>query len=63
MEGKNYIDYLTELRLEKAKDLLKTTNQPIKTIALEVGYPNEKYFHKLFKKVVGIKASEYRKLH
>lgn len=63
VEGKNYIDYLTELRLEKAKDLLKTTNQPIKTIALEVGYPNEKYFHKLFKKVVGIKASEYRKLH
>ncbi|MDD2970668.1 MAG: response regulator [Lachnospiraceae bacterium] len=63
VEGMNYIDYLTQVRLDHSKKLLITTNMSIKSIAATVGYLDEKYFRKLFKKVVGIKPSEYRKLH
>ena len=63
VEGVNYIEYLTQLRMEQSKALLKTTTLPIKAIATDVGYIDEKYFRKLFKKIVGIKPSEYRKLH
>lgn len=63
VEGINYIEYLTQIRLEQSKKLLKTTTLPVKIIATTVGYMDEKYFRKLFKKVVGIKPSEYRKLH
>lgn len=61
--GVNYIEYLTQIRLEQSKKLLKTTTLPVKAIATTVGYMDEKYFRKIFKKVVGIKPSEYRKLH
>lgn len=63
VEGVNYIDYLTQVRMDRAKELLKNTDKPINAIALETGYVNEKYFRKLFKKMVGIKPSEYRKLN
>ena len=49
--------------MDRAKELLKNTDKPINAIALETGYVNEKYFRKLFKKMVGIKPSEYRKLN
>lgn len=63
VEGVNYIDYLTQIRIDKSKKLLINTNMSIKSIASTVGYIDEKYFRKLFKKTVGIKPSEYRKLH
>ena len=63
VEGVNYIYYLTQVRMDRAKELLKNTDKPINAIALETGYVNEKYFRKLFKKMVGIKPSEYRKLN
>ncbi len=63
VEGINYIDYLTQIRINNAKNMLKNTTVSVKTIAAEVGYGNEKYFRKLFKKEVGIRPSEYRKLH
>lgn len=63
VEGVNYIDYLTQIRIDKSKKLLINTNMSIKSIASAVGYIDEKYFRKLFKKTVGIKPSEYRKLH
>lgn len=58
--GQNFIHYLTELRILKAKELLKTTNLKIYEIGEQVGYPDEKYFRKVFKRIVGIKPSEYK---
>jgi two-component system response regulator YesN len=58
--GKNFIDFVTELRIEQAKKLLETTNKSVKEITYEVGYNSQTYFCKVFKKVVGISASEYK---
>jgi AraC-like DNA-binding protein len=50
--GINFIDYLTELRIEKAKSLLRETDLKINDIAAEVGY-QQRYFNRIFKKQVG----------
>jgi two-component system response regulator YesN len=55
--------YLTEIRLEDAKKLLKTTSLNIAEIARQVGYNDVRYFSKLFIKSVGIKPVEYRKFY
>ncbi len=61
--GKSFSDYLLDLRIQKAKELLKETDQTIYDIAAAVGYKNAKYFRKLFKKATGIRPSEYRNLY
>lgn len=63
IENQNYIDYLTQVRIDAAKDLLRNSKTSVKVIALEVGYTDEKYFRKLFKKQTGLKPNEFRKLH
>ncbi len=57
----NFIDYLTQIRLEKAKMFLKDTNYSISDIGKKVGYQDPKYFSTLFKKNVGCTPSEYRR--
>lgn len=59
--GKNYIDYITDLRIGRAKELLTDTNKTIQEIACEVGYNSQTYFCKVFKRAVGISAGEYKK--
>ncbi|WP_028242796.1 response regulator [Pseudobutyrivibrio ruminis] len=59
--GENFIDYLTKLRIEAAKNLLKTTNKSMKEIALEVGYPDPNYFSRNFKKYTGKTPTDYAK--
>lgn len=61
--GQNFTEYLTEVRIQEAKRLLRGSQKSIGEIAVLTGYPDDKYFRKLFKKIVGIKASEYRKLY
>jgi len=61
--GINFSDYLINCRIEVAKELLKNTNSKMVEVAEKIGYTDAKYFSKLFKKVVGIKPSEYRKLY
>lgn len=61
--GINFVDYVTNVRIDVAKDLLKNSQKTIKEIALHIGYRDEKYFSKIFKKNVGIKPTEYRKVH
>lgn len=56
-------EYLTRIRLEKSQELLAETSMSIKEIALMVGYPDEKYYSRLFKKTTGIKPTDYRKLY
>ncbi|KAB1438455.1 response regulator [Candidatus Galacturonibacter soehngenii] len=61
--GISFTDYLISLRMEKAKELLKTTNDSILQIAEQTGYSDSRYFSKIFVKVVGLKPSVYRKLY
>ena len=58
--GKNFIDYLTERRIKKAKELLKHTDMKIYEVANAVGYKDSFYFSNCFKKVAGLSPSEYR---
>ncbi len=56
----NFIQYVTERRMERAKELLEHTDLPILNIALELSYHEPNYFSKVFKKVVGMTPTEYR---
>lgn len=60
--GMTFVEYLTRLRLEKAKELLGGTSMKINEIAERVGYQGT-YFNRIFKKVEGITPSQYRELH
>jgi AraC-like DNA-binding protein len=62
MVGINFIDYLTQLRIEKAKELLINSDMKINDIAEGVGYRHS-YFNRIFKKQIGIPPSQYRKLN
>lgn len=59
--GVNYIDFLTECRIEKAKKLMGDPEKSIKEITYEVGYHEPNYFSKVFKKMCGASPKEYRK--
>lgn len=59
--GENLSDYLTGLRVDKAKVLLQNTNLRLSQIAELVGYEDEKYFSRVFKKATGQTPREYRK--
>jgi two-component system response regulator YesN len=50
----NFIDYLTDLRIEKAEKLLKESPMSVKEIAFTLGFQDPAYFSKLFKKVKGM---------
>ncbi|KIY23221.1 response regulator [Mesobacillus subterraneus] len=59
--GINYIDFLTECRIEKAKKMLADPEKSIKEITIEVGYHEPNYFSKVFKKLCNVTPREYRK--
>lgn len=59
--GENFIDYLTKLRIEAAKKLLRTTTKSMKEISAEVGYSDPNYFSRNFKKYTGKTPTEYQK--
>jgi two-component system response regulator YesN len=61
--GKPFNEYVRDKRMEKAKELLVSTQLPILQIAENVGYPNEKYFSRLFRELEGVTPSEYRVRH
>ncbi len=58
--GISITEYITSLRLAKAKNLLRHSDQRIYQIALECGYTDESYFGKVFKKYEGCTPHEYR---
>lgn len=58
--GENFIEYLTNLRIEKAKNLLVKSDMNIKCICLDTGYSDPNYFSRIFKKQVGVTPTEYR---
>ena len=59
--GETFIDYLTEVRMEKAKDLLVSTSMKTSEVGYEVGYRDPHYFSYIFKKTQGVSPKEYRK--
>ncbi|TCL69914.1 two-component system response regulator YesN [Hydrogenispora ethanolica] len=61
--GKNFLEYLTEVRIANAKELLRETNLSIAEICNRVGYLDQKHFIATFKKYAGIKPGEFRKLY
>ena len=59
--GQTYISYLTELRLNKAIELLNKTEDKTYIIANKVGYTEPNYFSYVFKKNFGIAPSRYQR--
>jgi two-component system response regulator YesN len=58
--GITVIDYLTSVRIERAKQLLLATSQSCTEICFQVGYNNQSYFTRTFKTLVGIPPHRFR---
>ena len=61
--GEGFSKYLTRVRMEEAKTLLRETNLPVAEICERVGYSDRKHFTALFHKMAGLNPAEYRKLY
>lgn len=59
--GKNFIDYVTNIRINRAKQLMSDFSLKTYEISEKVGYRSSKHFSKVFKTVTGITPKEYRK--
>lgn len=57
--GTTFSNYLRQVRMEKAKELLTGTDMKIYEVACAVGYPDQKYFSKVFKEYVGVSAKQF----
>jgi len=58
--GMNFKEYITSIRITKAKDYLRYSNERIHDIAAIIGYNDPKYFNVVFKKSVGVTPSQFR---
>ena len=61
--GMTFLEYLSKVRMDMAKKLLKETNDTVADICGKVGYSDVRYFTKTFTKYAGLKPKEYRKLY
>lgn len=61
--GVNFITYVTDRKIEAAKDMLLHTDRPVVNIAYDLSYSETNYFSKTFKKKVGVTPTEYRERH
>lgn len=59
--GQTVFEYFNAIKIERAKQLLSETKEPILSIAYELGFSGSKYFNTIFKKLTGVTPSEYRK--
>ena len=59
--GTNFVTYLRDIRIKKARTLLETTQMKVSEVAKAVGYKDDKHFMRLFKSSCGVSPSEYRK--
>ena len=59
--GVNFIEYLTQLRLKKAKEIMKDGGKSIKEICYMVGYTDPNYFSRIFRKHTDLSPTEYIK--
>lgn len=61
--GCKFIDYVNDVRIERAKQLLSGTDRKMYQISKTVGYENTKYFFRVFKKKTGMTPEKYRENH
>lgn len=60
--GETFTEYINKYRIDKAKEMLRTTNLKVHEIARNAGYWETGYFYKQFKKHVGISPTDYKGL-
>jgi len=58
--GKNFSELFTNYRIDKAKQRLEATDIPVSEVGKAVGYPDQNYFAKVFKRQLGVTPSVYR---
>ena len=58
----SFIEYVTEVRINKAKEMLQSPEANIKAICFEIGYKDPNYFSRVFKRIVGCTPSEFKEL-
>ena len=58
--GMNFREYLNRVRVEESKRLLLSTDYPITDIAIAMGFPDQSYYCKVFKSIVGVTPGKYR---
>lgn len=61
--GEGFAKYLTRVRMDEAKRLLRETNLPVAEVCERVGYSDRKHFTHTFHKTAGLNPAEYRKLY
>lgn len=61
-KGETFINFISDKRLEKSRQLLEQTELSIKEITAEVGYNDQNYFSRIFKNKYGLSPKEYRKV-
>ncbi len=62
-KGVTFINFISDKRLEKARQLLSETNESIKEITAEIGYNDQNYFSRIFKSKYGLSPKEYRQIN
>ena len=62
-KGETFINYISDKRLEKSRQLLAQTELSIKEITASVGYNDQNYYSRIFKSKYGISPKEYRKVN
>jgi len=62
-ENQSFGEYIRKMRLEKAIQLIETSNYTLSEIAYHTGFSDQSHFNRIFKKHMGMKASEYKKNH
>lgn len=58
--GESFIEYVTRMKMERAKELLDRTGHPVGKICELLGYDNQSYFIKIFKSHTGVTPADYR---
>ena len=58
--GRSFITYLTAMRMDRARELLRNTGKRLSDIAMEIGYNEPNYFSHVFRKTEGMTPKEYR---
>lgn len=61
--GEGMLEYITKFRIERAKEVLRTTKLMLDDVALKVGYNNARTFSRAFKKTEGITPGKYREIY
>ncbi len=58
--GNTFVELVTNIRMKKARTLLKNGNMTVENVAIAVGYPNVEHFNRMFKKKYNMTPVQYR---